>query len=211
MKKFLLAATALVAMTASAQAATLTTPNDAGNGQRGIMFDVTTGAQALTFESLAVIVNGAAQGFEFYAINGGIGANVSNGAAWTLRDSFSGFNGDGSSFYSFNIADFSVAANSTIGFYLTSTGDGTIRYRNGNAVGDIRATDGSLSILTGYGKDYPFSATFAPRDYVGSITYRLGTGAVPEPATWTMLILGFGVAGTAMRARRKQARLGFAF
>ena len=30
-----------------------------------------------------------------------------------------------------------------------------------------------------------------------------GAGAVPEPATWAMLVLGFGAAGGAMRARRK--------
>ena len=29
------------------------------------------------------------------------------------------------------------------------------------------------------------------------------TGAVPEPATWALLILGFGLIGGAMRARRK--------
>lgn len=31
------------------------------------------------------------------------------------------------------------------------------------------------------------------------------SGAVPEPATWAMMILGFGAAGTVLRARRRQA------
>lgn len=30
-------------------------------------------------------------------------------------------------------------------------------------------------------------------------------GAVPEPATWGMMIVGFGIAGTAMRSRRRRA------
>lgn len=32
--------------------------------------------------------------------------------------------------------------------------------------------------------------------------YQLGTSAVPEPATWAMMITGFGLAGMAVRRRR---------
>ena len=34
---------------------------------------------------------------------------------------------------------------------------------------------------------------------------QVGTGAVPEPATWAMMLVGFGGLGVAMRSRRKQA------
>ena len=37
----------------------------------------------------------------------------------------------------------------------------------------------------------------------GTVTYLLGP--VPEPATWTMLVGGFGIAGTALRRRHKVA------
>jgi len=33
-------------------------------------------------------------------------------------------------------------------------------------------------------------------------TFEVGDGAVPEPTTWAMMILGFGLAGGAMRRRR---------
>lgn len=33
--------------------------------------------------------------------------------------------------------------------------------------------------------------------------FRITNAAVPEPATWAMLVLGFGVMGGAMRSRRK--------
>lgn len=42
-----------------------------------------------------------------------------------------------------------------------------------------------------------------------SFSYQLrdiGVGGVPEPATWAMMILGFGVVGGAMRGRRNRAR-----
>ncbi len=38
-------------------------------------------------------------------------------------------------------------------------------------------------------------------DLVGTANVAV-TGAVPEPASWLMMILGFGIAGTAMRQRR---------
>ena len=36
----------------------------------------------------------------------------------------------------------------------------------------------------------------------GSITIRQAT-AVPEPATWAMMLIGFGAVGFAMRRRQK--------
>ncbi len=35
-------------------------------------------------------------------------------------------------------------------------------------------------------------------------------GAVPEPATWMMMLMGFGVIGAAMRRKRHNVRVGFA-
>jgi hypothetical protein len=37
-----------------------------------------------------------------------------------------------------------------------------------------------------------------------SVDARLGAGAVPEPATWAMMIVGFGIVGFGLRTRRKQ-------
>jgi len=38
----------------------------------------------------------------------------------------------------------------------------------------------------------------------GGFFYTPVTGAVPEPATWAMMLLGFGGIGAAMRRRRKE-------
>lgn len=48
-----------------------------------------------------------------------------------------------------------------------------------------------------------FSPTIAPRQGVVTLATAGAPGGVPEPATWAMLVLGFGAAGGAMRARRK--------
>ncbi len=40
-----------------------------------------------------------------------------------------------------------------------------------------------------------------------SITNSLGTGGVPEPASWALMILGFGAAGAMVRNRRRAVRL----
>jgi hypothetical protein len=40
-------------------------------------------------------------------------------------------------------------------------------------------------------------------------TLRVVTAAVPEPATWAMMIIGFGLVGGAMRARRQTVRVSF--
>jgi hypothetical protein len=37
----------------------------------------------------------------------------------------------------------------------------------------------------------------------GAVLYQTGTPGVPEPATWAMMILGFGAAGVAMRRRKR--------
>ncbi|MBX9897487.1 MAG: PEPxxWA-CTERM sorting domain-containing protein [Qipengyuania sp.] len=40
--------------------------------------------------------------------------------------------------------------------------------------------------------------------------YAFRVGVVPEPATWALLILGFGLTGAAMRRTRRSVRVGFA-
>jgi hypothetical protein len=48
-------------------------------------------------------------------------------------------------------------------------------------------------------------ATFGARA-VAPVTVKLISGAVPEPATWALMIVGFGTVGAAMRRRRSAER-----
>lgn len=50
----------------------------------------------------------------------------------------------------------------------------------------------------------PPPPTFGPRDY--DVNYRsLQAGAVPEPSTWTLMLVGFGLVGGMLRRRRGRA------
>ena len=209
MSKFLstVATAALFLAPGTAGAQTLTTAIGANNNQNGIMFDVVTGGSALTFEAIAANISSGSYDFEFWTRDGTVVGHDQDASGWTLRNSFSSVAGAGvDQLTSFDISDFLVGANSTLGIYLTGTGGFPMNYTNGSAVGDVIASDANLSILTGYGKDYQFSSTYQPRNFNGSISYATGTNAVavPEPAAWGMLILGIGAIGGTMRVRSRK-------
>jgi hypothetical protein len=67
---------------------------------------------------------------------------------------------------------------------------------------DLRGLeDGDIATFTGNRVNTNLSAS-SPGDYIRVLTV---SRAVPEPATWAMLILGFGAAGSAIRRRRALA------
>ncbi len=48
---------------------------------------------------------------------------------------------------------------------------------------------------------------YAAFDTAGTLTSVSYQAAVPEPAAWAMLVVGFGASGAALRRRRRQQRL----
>lgn len=66
--------------------------------------------------------------------------------------------------------------------------------------GKLEYAGGSLGVPKGLNTlDVYFNAAGPGATFQGAVTY----GAVPEPATWGLMILGIGFAGAAMRQRRK--------
>ncbi len=207
-----------IACASPALATTLVTPQLGGNENDGVMFDIQTGANALTLTSIGANIFGTASYNIYYksgTINDSItnpgGGNVSNPAVWTLLGSFSNVVGVGAvsadpgGIVDFDIADVSLAANSIYGLYITQTvnnfglGSG-VRFTN-SAAGSTVASDSNLSIKNSRGAAYAFTGiSNNGRSFNGSLSYAVNA-AVPEPATWGFMIVGFGLAGTALRRR----------
>lgn len=85
-------------------------------------------------------------------------------------------------------------------------------HTNGPVEGHITTITYESYTSAGYifgGGTFPKLDTLAPGEYVdpkaGSKLTLETTSYVPEPATWGLLILGFGATGQALRARRRRA------
>ena len=96
------------------------------------------------------------------------------------------------------VGAFSPAESSVFGL----ANDGTTTYAvDGTEIFTVNTANGVLTPLLNYGAN-----TLGLGDANGTAFIAEGpSGAVPEPSTWAMLLLGFG--GLAMFAKRKMARL----
>lgn len=139
------------------------------------------------------------------ALDGNIDAymNVSStGAPWSGTISFLRVS-DGANLLTLSFTGATLAGAGGSGALFGSTPGGTVSYTSdfldftGQTAGDF-----SLS-LSGISPD--FGASFWSGDSVGTFASDTGGGGnvVPEPATWVMMILGFGGVGALMRRRRE--------
>jgi hypothetical protein len=115
---------------------------------------------------------------------------------------------------------FSLASQGTVDFVLGSDDDSFI-YVDGVLFGDNPGVHGVTTVdftsPTLAAGSHNIEVFYADRDHTGAfLSLTLGsnssgvvitppTGGVPEPATWALLIGGFGLAGTALRRRRAVA------
>jgi hypothetical protein len=135
-------------------------------------------------------------GFEFFG---------TDETAWTLQDTATlmaqGF-GTGTPW---DIVDLVLYANTTYGFYLGVDTE-EFEYSDGNAVGDVAASNADLTIFEGIGYGTtPFGGqTFGPRVWNGKIDYEIGASnaVVPLPAGLPLMLGALAVLGVAARRSR---------
>jgi hypothetical protein len=143
-----------------------------------------------------------------FGTDGSISATIGNsGIAGAFDDTFSFLlltNGLGSGSVSTSFSSAvnsliiqSVTVNDTITIPVTTNGAGF----TGAAAGNIPLFAGQNSIrirgIAGTNASYGGNITFVPN-------------AVPEPATWAMMLVGFGMVGSAMRYRRRSTKVVYA-
>lgn len=102
-------------------------------------------------------------------------------------------------------ANYDLAANRRGGtdFLTVMFGSASANYTLVSVSGSDPFTTQSLSFTPGSTGTYNLSFSAAGGDNVGPLLDNVTiSAAVPEPATWAMMILGFGAAGAVMRRRR---------
>jgi len=116
-----------------------------------------------------------------------------------------------SSYYTFSSGAVGDTVNFSLPFTFTNTGfilptDGSPGLINLSQVASVSPIDlGAFGVTV---NNYALAFTSGQVDF----TYfeRPGASAVPEAATWAMMIAGFGMMGSAMRYRRRSAKVTFA-
>ncbi len=68
-----------------------------------------------------------------------------------------------------------------------------------------------LSTMTGVQTLSVAGLSFGNGSFGGQITFTPMAAAVPEPATWALMLTGFGIVGGAMRRRKQSVRTAVSF
>jgi hypothetical protein len=198
MRNYMLAAVAAVGIAGSAQAVTI----PAGTASFSFLFNptVTTGAATGTYSGSGQIFTTSATG----GYTGATGFGTSSG-------SFSFSNTLGATvatslplFISFGSYTFSVSSIETLGYSSLNGGADTAvsLYLLGTTLANgFTATPSSVTLQLNSTGGSAFS--------VGATLANPPSLAVPEPATWAMLLGGFGMMGAAMRSSRRKVSLRF--
>lgn len=136
--------------------------------------------------------------------NGNGHAKFENGSGF---DDLSIFftNGEFFSAVEFNISPFGrgqASANATLSYFLngSNVAAGSFNFVANNGENKFRLYGDAgekLSKIT-------FDATSGSFDSIRQVDFAVIPGAIPEPATWAMLLAGFGTMGFAIRARRRR-------
>ncbi len=107
--------------------------------------------------------------------------------AWTISSIFNSNEN--------NNVDFSAVTFNGVNFQIASTGDFESRYLLNQSV-----TAGPQTLVVS-------GVNGMNGSYAGTLSFTSLAAGVPEPATWGLMMLGFGGLGALARTRRRQAAL----
>ena len=98
-------------------------------------------------------------------------------------------------------------SNTLLFTYLMGSGDPTLHYISIKQADGYELFYNAGSFASGTTYSFNLSSYFPGTPGYSHITVYDEAGPVPEPATWAMMLLGFGGIGMAMRRRRKPSLL----
>lgn len=96
-----------------------------------------------------------------------------------------------------------IAANFFFNFKDANNNSFQMRF-NCTDLGACPGNTANMNLLFWNGGSTPYVGTGNQAGFAG-VTYGNINGAVPEPATWALMLIGFGAVGTGMRHRRRQS------
>lgn len=208
---------------------TLGTVTVGGQGTSTLSFDVALNSDVF----FQMTGNGSARDVFWFdldkaLVGGGFSSFTGNITANILTPTGGGFPTGGQFTVARDLNSFGQGWSASYDYGATSSDSsagGNLNYYTGHLVFDLTATDGSLLSLasathngaTVYGgadlRQCPVTGacTTGPVGFSLSARDPNPTGAaVPEPATWAMMIVGFGAIGASMR-RKQSRRVQFSF
>jgi hypothetical protein len=174
----------------------LGTPVPSGNNAYGITNQTHTGVTFVGNEPLATPSNGQAR---IEAVDGGL-----SHLSFFLTDTTLGFKE-----VEFNISGTHATATSVLlSFYdqFGNTFGGTYAINNGQNYFSAKALDDQFITKVSFWLNGEVDGFEVEGDVDDVKQFRIGgVDGVPEPASWAMMIVGFGLVGATSRRRRTQA------
>lgn len=159
----------------------VTTTFAGGANNNGNMFDITA-INAVRIDTFDENLNNNEPMAIYYKTGTHVGFENSPGA-WTLIGTAPSVvsNGGGNPTAVPIPVNVTIPAGQTYAFYITyTTGQGSLNYTPGSAVGNVYVSDANIQIKEGSGTSYPFMSNFLPRVFNGIVHYTDG-GNCPAP------------------------------
>ena len=102
--------------------------------------------------------------------------------------------------------DFSSVTLNGVNFNILSTGIQEFR----NLLNQALISGGTNTLLVSGTVGAAGSSTPADASFSGNLSFANQVAAVPEPATWGLMVVGFGIIGAAARGRKTKTMVRFA-